>query len=238
MRSAEQEQRSSTGRSFEHAHAVLVEQPVKQPLGPDLGIEQFLVLDRSRPAPAVPARRRRLLPAAERSYRRRRRAGRAGACARRLRQELREQSAGPPVLMAAAVAGQDQLAHRQPDVGRNLLGLAEIGLRRLLQADAVERHDALIALRVLALVDGERQNAVAEQFAGSMPRPRDRRRQAVRIEAGIGAQRMRRREIGDEQVDRAVVLVCRMNFPSNFSDVPSSTVTRHASATSRATGSG
>ena len=58
---------------------------------------------------------------------------------------------------------------------------------------------------MLALVDGERQHAAAEQLFG---RGHRRRRpalvQPVGVETRIGAQRPRRREVGDQHVDRTV----------------------------------
>ena len=119
----------------------------------------------------------------------------------RLGQELRDQSAGAPVL---ALTGAHQLGDLQPDLGRDLLRLAEIGVRGFLQRRAVELDYALIALRVLALVDGERQHALPEQrlrrgFAGA-----DQRFEAVGVETRIGAQRAGRREVGDQHVDRTV----------------------------------
>ena len=80
-----------------------------------------------------------------------------------LRQMLDEQPAGD-----AAAA---RLAHAQPDHRRDLFGLDEIALRRLGQAVAVERNDALIAFVAARLIEGDRQIAGAEQ----------------REQAGIGA---------------------------------------------------
>ena len=50
--------------------------------------------------------------------------------------------------------------------GRDLLGLLEIGVRDILEAVALERDDALVALHVRALVDGHGEMALAEQLAG------------------------------------------------------------------------
>ncbi len=77
-------------------------------------------------------------------------------------------------------------------------------MRGLLQRRAVELDDALIALRVVALVDGERQHALPEQRSGRGFARAGQRFEAVGVEAGIGAQRARRREIGDQHVDRPV----------------------------------
>jgi hypothetical protein len=103
-----------------------------------------------------------------------------------------------------ALSGAHQLGNLQPDLGRDLLGLAEIRVRGLLQGRAVELDYALIALRVGALVDGERQHALPEQRAGrGLPRT-GQCFKAVGVIASIGAQRAGRREIGDEHVDRTV----------------------------------
>ena len=55
--------------------------------------------------------------------------------------------------------------HGEPDEGRELLGLAEIGIGRLGQALAFERHHALIALVSRPAVDGHGEMALAEQRA-------------------------------------------------------------------------
>ena len=86
----------------------------------------------------------------------------------------------------------------------NLLGLAKIDARDVLQRGAVELDDALVALHVLALVDGEREHAAAEQLLRTVVAGSDRLGQPLAVEAGIGAQRVRRREVGDQHVDRPV----------------------------------
>jgi hypothetical protein len=57
---------------------------------------------------------------------------------------------------------------------------------------------------VLALVDGQRQHAGTEQRLGRRFAGRGERLEPVGVEARIGAQRPRRREIGDQHVDRPV----------------------------------
>ena len=64
------------------------------------------------------------------------------------------------------------------------------------------------------------------------------RLQPVGVEARIGAQRRGVEKSATSMSTGPSVRVCRMNLPSNFSEVPSSTVSTQASASSRATGSG
>ncbi len=94
------------------------------------------------------------------------------------------------------------------DAGRQLLGLAEIGVRAIGERGAFERHDALIALGMLALVDREGEPAVAEQARhvalGRFRTAAQRHGELPGIELGIAAQRTIRREIGDQQADRAI----------------------------------
>ena len=109
------------------------------------------------------------------------------------------------MLAAAVAAGQHLLGDRQPDVGGDLLGLAEIDARDVLQRGAVELDDALVALHVLALVDGEREHAAAQQLLRTvLGREATASASLLVVEAGIGAQRVRRREVGDQHVDRSV----------------------------------
>ena len=91
---------------------------------------------------------------------------------RRLGQELDDQPAGPPAVAEAAIVAKGDLGDRQANAGRDLLGLAEIGVGDLLEAVAFERHDALVAAGIGALVDGHGERAVAEQRARTgLPRP-------------------------------------------------------------------
>jgi hypothetical protein len=61
---------------------------------------------------------------------------------------------------AGDVAG---IVHREPHQARDLLGLGEEALRRLGQARAFQRHDALVALLGRHLVEGDGEIALAEQ---------------------------------------------------------------------------
>ena len=96
----------------------------------------------------------------------------------------------------------EQLGNAEAHLGRDLFRLAEIDAGNFLQRGAVKRHDALVALHMRALIDGEGQNAIAQQmlrlgqavFLGNL--------QGLFIVAGIGAHPVRRREIGDDQIDR------------------------------------
>ena len=54
---------------------------------------------------------------------------------------------------------------RDLEAGLELLALAEIGLHALGQRGAGELDDALIGLTLLALIDGQRELAVAQQIA-------------------------------------------------------------------------
>ena len=110
----------------------------------------------------------------------------------------------PPARQRSGSPGRHQLGDLDADLGRDLLGLPEIGPRGLFQRVAVKLHDALVALRVLALVDGQRQNAAAKQGFGRGFANRGELGQPVGIEAGIGAQRAGRREVGNQHVDRPV----------------------------------
>ncbi len=80
-----------------------------------------------------------------------------------------------------------------------MLGLAEIDVRRLGQAFALERHDALVALDLRAAIDGHGEMALAEQLLA-----RRERRHPLGREAGIATQRARHLIVRDEQVDRPV----------------------------------
>jgi hypothetical protein len=73
---------------------------------------------------------------------------------------------------------------------RDLLGLEEIMLRRLGEALAFQRHDALIAMRLLSptrrLIDGDGEIALAEQ--AEQGRVRALLGELVGIELNIAAQ--------------------------------------------------
>ena len=128
--------------------------------------------------------------------------GSRSACRRRSSDCGRNCTSSPPARQSVPLAG-DVLGDRQPDQRRDLLGLAEILVRRLLEALAFERHDALVARRVRALVDGEGQMAVAEQL-GRAEAGRRVAASRVGIETREGAQPVGRVEIDDEHVDGAV----------------------------------
>ena len=98
---------------------------------------------------------------------------------------LDQQSAGAPVPAPrrALAAGCVVARHGEPDERRQLLGLAEIGQRRLGEALAVERDDALVALHVAARIDGHGEMAAAEQLAPVGDRPVIARRPASRRSA-------------------------------------------------------
>ena len=74
-------------------------------------------------------------------------------------------------------------------------------MRGVFEIAAVERHQALIAAHVRALVDGHGEMALAEQRAGILAVL-----QPLRIIARIGAQAIGRLEIHDQERHRAVGL--------------------------------
>src|SRR3546814_4561290 len=55
------------------------------------------------------------------------------------------------------------VTRREPDQARDLLRLPEIMLGGIADRCALERHDALIALAACRLVEGDRQESLAEQ---------------------------------------------------------------------------
>ena len=79
-------------------------------------------------------------------------------------------------------------------------------MRRILERAALERDQALIAAHVAALIDGHREMAAAEQRAGIGLARRDRRRDAVLVEARAGAHLVGRGEIDDQHAHRPVGL--------------------------------
>src|SRR3546814_19943438 len=84
---------------------------------------------------------------------------------RRLRQELRDKSAGPPVMTGLAIGiPVEELGNAQPDPGRDLLGLPEVDAGDILERSAVERHAALIGMHATALVARDGHNACSEEF--------------------------------------------------------------------------
>src|SRR3954468_17607436 len=100
----------------------------------------------------------------------------------------------------AAAAGADPLGDGKPHPRRDLLRLAEILVRRLLEALALERHDALVAAALRALVDRHRQDALAEEIGG-LPGAGAERRDLAGIEACRRAQAVGGVEIDDDHLD-------------------------------------
>ncbi len=92
--------------------------------------------------------------------------------------------------------------HADPHQAGYLLGLGEIGLRRLTQARPLQRHDALIALADRGEIEGDGEITLAEQ--------REQRRigrqfgQAIGIVADIAAH-LAAAIIDHEQIDRAAL---------------------------------
>ena len=128
MRSREQRQASADVGRRHHAHAFLVEQPVEQALGRQRRIEQLVVLHRrGQMARAVPVL---VVVAFQAQVVRLALQLALAAFARKL---LDHQAAGAPVRSARAAAlGRAVVPrHRQADESRDLLGLAEIGVRRV-----------------------------------------------------------------------------------------------------------
>ena len=140
MRSREQRHSAASAGRGRHHHALLVEQAIEQALRRQHRVEQLVVLDGGREmAGAVPVLLVVLL------------AGRdVLALAAFARQLLDHQAAGAPVrrARARAVAGPIVPRHGQADEGRQLLGLAEVGVSGIHQRLAIERDDALIAVLV------------------------------------------------------------------------------------------
>ena len=184
-----------------------MEQPIDQPLAGQLRVDQLDVLDRGdqRAAfhPGVVFRQRVRRGALRRIARIE--IGDAGAF-RRLRQELQQDAAGAPAVAGAALAGAQFLGHRQPHPRRDLLGAMEIFMRGVFQRAAFERDEALVTVHVSALVDGHGEMAFAEQRPGIGLARRNRRRDAIFVEARAGAHLAGRGEVHHQHAHRAVVL--------------------------------
>ena len=86
-------------------------------------------------------------------------------------------------------------------------------MRRFLETLALERHDALVAAAVGALVDGHGEIAGPEQLAGSRACAGTERLEPVLVEPRGGAQAVRRVEIDDDHVDGAVGLGLQLEAP-------------------------
>ena len=110
-------------------------------------------------------------------------------------------------------------------------------MRGVFQCAAVERHQALIAAHVGALIDGHGEMALAEQLAGCFAF-RDRRGDALLIEPRASAHLVGRGEIDHQHADRTVALGLQDETPSIFKAEPSITVSTIASPSSLATGCG
>jgi len=114
-----------------------------------------------------------------------------------LRQLLEQQSTGAP---AALYPPGGEL-----DRGLELLRLAEVVRQNLGQGLALKLDDALVALGVDALVDGEGHVALAHQGAGA-GRSSAGRREARLVVFRIAAQLARRGHVRDQHADRPVAL--------------------------------
>ena len=109
-------------------------------------------------------------------------------------------------MLGAAGAGAQFLGDREPHSRRDLLGAQEIFMRGVFQRAAVERHQALVAVHVGALVDGHGEMALAEQRAAVRLARSDRRGDTVLVEAGAGAHLVGRGEIDHQHAHWAVAL--------------------------------
>ena len=96
--------------------------------------------------------------------------------------------------------------HGQANEGRQLLGLAEIGVRGVHQGLAIERDDALVAVLVGAAVDGHGDVALAQQRTLVAAALGFGEAGVGLVEVGIAAQLARRHEVGDQEIERAVGL--------------------------------
>src|SRR6185437_8210053 len=131
------------GMRREDADAVLVEEAEEEIVGREIGVEKLAGSARAhqhhRPAPGILLG----LPG-----------GRRGAAF--LRQALEHDAAGAPSAGRGASDGQ-------LDARLDLLRLAEVMVRALAESGALELDDALVAVGMLALVDGEGDVAGAEE---------------------------------------------------------------------------
>ena len=95
------------------------------------------------------------------------------------RQALDHQRAGAPARRAAGIG---HVRDRDLQRGLDLLALAEIMMDAFGQGAALQLDDALIALGMLALIDGQREIARAQE-------PRHRRRPALAAAASAARHR-------------------------------------------------
>ena len=119
------------------------------------------------------------------------------------RQMLHQHATGAPMRFAALPG---VLGHGETHQRRDLFGLLEIGVRDVLERTALERHDALVAVHVGALVDGHGEVALAEQLARLGLAALGGLDQRVMVEAGIAAKAIGGVEIDHQQVHRPVRL--------------------------------
>ncbi len=143
---------------------------------------------------------------------------------------LQDQCAGPPALLGL-LAGE---VHEAAE----LLAGAEVVQRHLGQVAALDRDDALVAVLVRPLVDGEGEIAVAEKLGG---RRRSGRISQQRLQpARIGAAHSRASAPVSVQSASSIVtgpspLACTLNEPRNFSAVDSAAASASAWPDSRVT---
>ena len=110
-------------------------------------------------------------------------------------------------MMAPARQPSAVLRTAELEAGLQLLRLAEIVVHAFAQRRAVQLDDALVAVGVLALVDGEGEIAGAEQARHRRPAPRcDIAATLVGVELGIAAHRALAGDVGHHQLDRPVAL--------------------------------
>ncbi len=124
----------------------------------------------------------------------------------RVRQELQQNAAGAPVPARAVFAGDEFLGDGEPHAGRNLLRAQKIFMRGLFEVAAFQRHEALIAAHVRALIDGHGEMAVAEEFSGVGGVGGNGRRDPLGVETGAGPHVAGRGEIDHQHAHRSVAL--------------------------------
>ena len=125
---------------------------------------------------------------------------------RRTRQELRQNAAGAPAMADPLRPAAQFLRHGETNPGRNLFRAAEIFVRRILQAAAIECHQALVAAAVEPAVDGHGQVPASDQDPGRRRAGIDRCRNAGGIVLGASADPIRRGVIDHQHAHRPVGL--------------------------------
>src|SRR5262245_13920961 len=191
-------------RRRRHPYTLLVEQPVQQALRRQRRIEHFMVFNRrGEMARAIPIF---IVLALERGIARLIAHG-AGLAAG-TRQLLDQQSAGTPApgRRRARTGGPVVASHRQADEGRQLFGLAEIGVRHLDQRLAFDGNNALIGILVTGRVDGHGDVTGAQQRALIATALGFGEQQILLVVVGITAHVARRNVVGDEKVEGAIGL--------------------------------